>query len=230
MLRAPSLALVLLLLAPLLQGCIGDEPTIALLVADGSDRGARVVDVERFTERVEATCDECRVTVLDAEGDEGVQNSQVRQAEAAAADVVVLQPVDPGALTSLGGRDLPLVSLGALLPGSDRYVGLEDGEVPVQDGSDLQAARNLVLGDEKSMVFVPVGAMSDQAADVAVALLAGNPLPGGQDVDGVQSWLFRDQEVTLDNLTSVLVAQDVVRLDDLCDGSTAKRCEKLGLR
>ena len=70
MLRARLLTCALVALAPLLAGCDGDEPTIALLVADASDSSTRAVDVERFTDRVEATCDECRVTVYDAEGDE----------------------------------------------------------------------------------------------------------------------------------------------------------------
>ena len=39
-----------------------------------------------------------------------------------------------------------------------------------QAGSDLQAARNLVLGDEKTMTYVPTRAMSEQAADVAVGV------------------------------------------------------------
>ena len=83
MFRARLLTCALVVLAPLLAGCDGDEPTIALLVADASDCASRAVDVEQFTDRVEATCDECRVTVYDAEGDAETQRSQARQAEAA---------------------------------------------------------------------------------------------------------------------------------------------------
>jgi ABC-type xylose transport system substrate-binding protein len=230
MLRARLLTCALVALAPLLTGCDGDEPTIALLVADSSDSASRAVDVEAFTDRVEATCDECRVTVHDAEGDAGTQKSQVRQAEASNADVVVVVPVDADDLTSPTGTELPVVSLGELVPGSDRFVGLEDGEVPSQEGSDLQAARNVVLGDEKSMTYVPTRAMSEQAADVAVALLAGTPVSDAHEVDGVQSWLYEQQAVTIDSLTSVLVGQGVVSLDELCSGSTEKRCTRLGLR
>ena len=50
-----------------------------------------------------------------------------------------------------------------------------------------------------------------------------------QDVDGVESWLYRDQEVTVDTLTSVLVSQGVITLDELCTGSTEKRCTRMGL-
>ena len=137
-----------------------------------SDPTSRAVDVEQFTDRVEATCDECRVTVYDAEGDAEAQKSQARQAEATSADVIVVVPVEPDDLATMTGQDLPVVSLGTLVPGSDRFVGLEGGEAPSQAGSDLEAARDVLLGDEESMTYVPTRAMSEQAADVAVAFLA----------------------------------------------------------
>ena len=230
MLRTRLATLALVAVAPLLHGCDGDEPTVALLVADESDSESRAVDVERFTDRVEATCDECQVTVYDAEGDAEAQKSQVRQAEATSADVIVVVPVDADDLQTMTGRELPVVSLGELVPGSDRFVGLEGGAVPTQRGSDLEAARDVLLGDEKSMTYVPTRAMSEQAADVAVAFLAGTPVPDAEEVDGVESWLYQDQDVTIDTLTSVLVAQGVLTLDDLCSGPTVKRCDKYGLR
>ena len=230
MFRVRLLSLVLAAVATLLSGCDGDEPTAVLLVADASDTSSRAVDVDAFTERVEATCDECRVTVYDAEGDAEAQKRQVRQAEADGADVLVVVPVEPDDLGTVGGEDLPTVSLGTLVPGSDRFVGLEGGEVPRQSGSDLEAAREVLSGDEESMTYVPTRAMSEQAADLAVAFLAEAPAEGGEEVDGVDSWLFRDQDVTIDSLTTVLVGQGVVTLDDLCAGDTAKRCARLGLR
>lgn len=230
MFRTRLVSSVLVAVAPLLSGCVGDEPTVALLVADGADPGSRAVDVEHFTDRVEATCDECMVTVYDAEGDAAAQKSQARQAEASSADVIVVVPVDPEDLETVTSRELPVVSLGELVPGSDRFVGLEGGDVPDQAGSDLEAARDVLLGEEESMTYVPSRAMSEQAADVAVAFLAGNPVPDGEELDGVESWLYEEQDVTVDTLTSVLVAQDVVTLDALCSGATEKRCARLGLR
>jgi ABC-type xylose transport system substrate-binding protein len=234
MLRARSssavLAVVLTAAAPLLSACIDDEPTVALLVADGTDSSSRAVDVDRFTERVEATCDECRVRVYDAEGDAEVQKSQARQAEAASVDAVVVVPVEPDDLGTLTGSGLPVVSLGELVPGAERHVGLEGGSLPRQEGTDLDAARDVLLGEEESMTYVPTRAMSERAADVAVAFLADATVADGEVVDGVESWLYRDQEVTVDSLTSVLVAQGVVDLDELCSGATEKRCARLGLR
>jgi ABC-type sugar transport system substrate-binding protein len=219
-----------LVVAPLLSACGGDEPTIAVLVGDAGDDSSRVVDVERLTDRVESTCDECRVRVYDAEGDAAAQKSQARQAQADSADVVVVVPVDPDDLGTLTGGDLPVISLGELVPGSDRFVGLESGTPSGRSGSDVEAAREVLMGKEKSMTYVPTGDMSDRAADLAVAYLADNPVEGGVDVDGVESWLYRDHQVTVDTLTSVLVAEGIMTLDDLCSGTTRKRCASLGLR
>lgn len=230
MLRTRLLTLLAVLLAPLLAGCVRDEPTVVLLVADASDASDRRVDVELFTDRVEATCDECQVTVYDAGGDAAAQKRQARQAEADSADVLVVVPVDADDLAAVSGDDLPVVSLGTLVPGSDQFVGLEGGAEPVRADSDLEAAREVLRGEERSMTYVPTRAMSEQAADAAVAFLAGTPLEGGEEVAGVDSWLFEDQDVTVDSLTSVLVAQDVLTLDDLCSGDTRKRCIRIGLR
>jgi ABC-type xylose transport system substrate-binding protein len=230
MCRARFLAVALALVAPLLTACAGDDPTIALLVDDRSDSSSRAVDVQAFTDRVEATCDACRVTVYDAAGDVGTQRSQARQAEAATTDALVVVPVDPDELASLVSGDVPVVSLGELLPGSDRFVGLAGGEVPVRRGSDLEAAREIVMGEETSMTYVPTRAMTERAADVAIAFLADTTPEGGEDVDGVETWLYEDVEVTLDTLTSVLVADGAITLDDLCAGTTAERCVRWGLR
>ena len=229
MFRARLLAAALVV-APLLSGCVGDEPTIAVLVADGSDSSSRAVDVDRLTDRVQSTCDECRVRVYDAEGDAATQKSQARQAEADSADVVVVVPVDPDDLDTLTGGDLPVISMGELVPGSDRFVGLESGSLPRQAGSDVEAARDIVRGEQRTMTYVPTGAMSDRAADLAVAYLADEPVEGGEDVDGVESWLYSDRDVTVDTLTSVLVAEGILTLEDLCHGDTRQQCARLGLR
>lgn len=224
------LAVVLTAAAPLLSACTSDEPTVALLVADGTDSSSQAVDVDAFTDRVEATCDECRVRVYDAEGDADLQKSQARQAEATSADVVVVVPVEPDDLGTLTGSGLPVVSLGELVPGAERHVGLEGGSVPSRAGSDLDAARDVVLGEKESMTYVPVDAMSERAADLAVAFLAESTVADGEVVDGVETWLYRDREVTIDTLTSVLVSEGVVEIDELCSGPTEKRCTRLGLR
>ena len=223
--------LTLAVAASLMSGCAGDEPSVALLVADGSS--AYAVDTDAFEERVRDICEECSVTVYDAGGDAAEQRSQARQAEAESADVLVVVPVVPEELESLTGGDVPLVSLGTLVPGADRHVGLVgedlDADEP-QPGSDLDAARELILGDRSSMTYVPTVEMSRQAADVSGALLEGSPVPGGEEVEGVESWTYETQEITLDSLTTVLVGQGILTIDELCEGETATRCAGLGLR
>lgn len=232
--RPLALALAVAVLSPLLSGCAGDEPTVALLVADGAD-AVHVVDTEAFEARVRATCDECSVTVYDAQGDAALQKSQARQAEAESADVLVVVPIEPDDLESLTQDEVPVVSLGTLVPGAERHVGLQQPVNAQGDAdSDLAAARELILGDRSSMTYVPTVDMSEQAADVAVALLADTPVPEGavaaEEVEGVESWLFTTQDVTLDTLTTLLVGQGVLTLDELCEGRTAEKCAKLGLR
>lgn len=224
----------LTVLVPLLAGCTSDEPTVAILIADGAE-STHVVDVEAFEARVTTTCDECVVKVYDAEGDAVQQKSQARQAEAESADVLVVVPVEPDEVESLTGAELPVVSLGTLVPGADGHIGPQR---PVDAGSgassDLAAARELILGKRSSMTYVPTVDMSEQAADVAVALLADRPVPDGtiepEEVEGVRSWLFGTQDVTLDTLTTLLVGQGVLTLDELCVGATARKCAKLGLK
>ncbi len=229
-------ALALALLLPLLSGCLGDEPTVALLIPAASS-ASRTIDVGVFEERVRTTCAECVVTVYDAGDDATQQKSQVRQALAESADILVVAPVEPEEMESLTGGEVPLVSLGTLVPGADSHVGLEGpsesetgGESETGSDSDLEAARDLVLGRRRTMTYVPIVEMSERAADVTVGLLADEPVADGEEVEGVRSWLYASTTITLDNLATVLVGGGVLTLDDLCEGATAKRCEQIGLR
>lgn len=227
--------LAILLSLPLLAGCTEpDTTTVALLLADESGStatGARIVDVGALTDRVASACEECEVEVYDAGGDAAEQVSQVRQAVAGESDLLVVWPVDAAEVEEVAPEDVPTVSLVTLVPGSEQFVGLAEGEpdLPAQ-GTDLEAAREIVLGKRKQMTFVPVRAMSEQAADVVVGQLADKPLTGGKEHEGVPSWLYETTEVNLDTLTTVLVGQGVLDLEELCQDRVAKRCTQLGLR
>lgn len=225
----------MLLSLPLLAACTEPDTTkVALLLAEESGRtsgGAPVVDVEAFTARVRAACQECEVEVYGAAGDAAEQASQVRQAVVAESDVLVVWPVEPDEVEGIAPEETPVVSLVTLVPGSDRFVGIAGGEPDLPDqGTDLAAARDLVLGQRKRMTFIPVESMSEQAADVTLGQLAGTRVPGGKEHEGVTSWLYDATEVTLDSLTTVLVGQGVVDLEELCRGRTAQRCARYGLR
>lgn len=219
-----------------LSGCSGEDPTVvALLVSDGSQAFEPRVDVEAFRDRVEATCEECSVRVYDAAGDAAAQASQADEALDDSADVIVLDPVEVEEAESLvgGGEDeVPVVAHTTLVPGADRFVGVAepitgDDSGPAAD-SDLEAARQVVAGTRPSMLHVPATAMSEQAADVAVGLLADDEVEGAEDFEGVPSWLHAVTEVRLARLTGVLVRDGTITLDELCSGATARRCERLG--
>ena len=230
--------LVLPLCCGLLASCAEEDPTVvALLIADGSTELGQTVDREAFEQRVAATCVGCEMAVYDAGGEADTQDGQVDRALADGADVVVVDPVDPEAAERAVARlgEVPMIAYATLVPGADGFVGLESDEALADATgggatSDLDAARDIVAGDRRSMTYVPARAMSERAADVAVGVVAEEPVAGAVDHEGVPSWLFEATEVDIDTLTSVLVADQAVTLDELCDGDTAKRCARLGLR
>jgi ABC-type xylose transport system substrate-binding protein len=105
-----------------------------------------------------------------------------------------------------------------------------DSVVPASGvSSDLEAAREVISKDRDSFSYVPAAAMSAKAAEVAVGELADEPVGESVDHEGVDSWLFEAVEVTVNDLTSVLVASGAMTLAELCTGDTAKRCARLGL-
>ncbi|WP_107772018.1 type 1 periplasmic-binding domain-containing protein [Nocardioides sediminis] len=234
--RALTMILAALLGCTVLTGCVRENPTVvALLASDATQRLEPRVDAEAFEARVEATCEECTVRVYDAEGDAAAQAAQADEALDDSADVIVLDPVEVEEAEALvgGGEDeVPVVAHTTLVPGADWFVGTAEPVVPddsgPEAGSDLEAARQVVTGKRRSMLHVPATAMSEQAADVAVAVLAGAEVEGAEDLEGVPSFLHAVTEVRLADLTTVLVGQGAVTLEELCSGSTARRCERIG--
>ena len=215
------------------SGCTSLNPTvIAVLVADQDAQLQQPLDLGALESRVEEICDGCSVKVYDAGSDADEQSDQLDQALTESADIVILDPVDPELAESLVQRaeTVPVIALGALVPGADRFVGLSE-PAPSAEGadSDLEAARELILRDRDTFTFVPAAEMSVKAADVAVGELVGDPVDGSVDEEGVPSWLFEPVEVTVNDLTTVVVARGALTLDELCAGDTATRCAMLGL-
>lgn len=235
--RLPAFVMAAASVLASLTGCRYDDPVlVAFVVADAEDSLAQPADVEAFEQRVRQRCDGCAVEVYDASGDADAQERLVDRALAAGAAVLVLEPVDvedAEELTSRAG-EVPVVAYGQLVPGADRFVGL--GSEAPDEGSatdaadEVEAARDVVSGKSRSMVFVPARAMSEQAADVAVGLASQTPVEGATEHEGVPAWLFEAEVVTRKDLADVLVKQGVVDLGALCAGETARRCADLGLR
>ncbi|UUZ57943.1 hypothetical protein [Nocardioides sp. B-3] len=145
---------------------------------------------------------------------------------------MILDPVDPELAESLVQQagEVPVMAYGTLVPGADWFVGVADPATPASGvTSDSEAAREVITRDRESFSYIPAAAMSDRAADVAVGELADEPVGESVDHEGVPSWLFESVEVTVNDLTTVVVASGAMTLAELCAGDTAKRCAKLGL-
>jgi ABC-type xylose transport system substrate-binding protein len=221
-----------LLVTSALSGCaVVDSTVIAVLAADESAQIQQPLDVAGLEQRVEEICDGCRLEVYDAGSEAETQAVQLDQA-IVNADLVILDPVDEELAESLVQRagEVPVIAYGTAVSGADWYVGLADPATPVVGvDSDLEAAREVILRDRDSFSYVPAAAMSSKVADVAVGELADEPEADPVDNEGVPSWLFEPVEVTVTDLTSVLVASGAMTIAELCTGGTAKRCAKLGL-
>ena len=221
-----------LLVTSALWGCVAaDSTVIAVLAADESAQLQQPLDGEGLDQRVEEICDGCTVEVYDAGSDADTQATQFDQA-IVNADMVILDPVDPELAESLVERagEVPVIAYGTLVPGSDWFVGLADPATPPDDvDSDVEAAREVILRDRDTFTYVPAAAMSSKVADVAVGELADEPVADSVDHEGVPSWLFESTEVTVTDLTSMVVGSGAMTIAELCAGGTAKRCAKLGL-
>lgn len=230
--RSALLACTLLVVS-MLSGCTALNPTvIAVLAADESAQLQQPLDLDALKSKVEEICEGCTVVVYDAGSDADTQSDQLDQALAASADVVILDAVDPELAESLVQRsaEVPVLAVGTLVPGSDWFVGLAEPVEPAEGAdSDLEAAREVILRDRTSFAFVPAAQISAKAAEVAVGELVDQPVGGSVDTEGVPSWLYEPVEVNVQDLTSVVVAEGALTLDELCSGDTAERCGKLGL-
>ena len=230
-LRASCLACCLLVTS-VLSGCAAvDSTVIAVLAADEGAQVQQPLDVDRLEERVEEICDGCTVEVFDAGSDADTQAEMFDEA-LVDADLVILDPVDPELAESLVQRagEVPVLAYGTLVPGADWFVGVAVPATPATGvSSDVEAAREVISKDRDSFSYVPAATMSTKAAEVAVGELADEPVGESVDHEGVDSWLYESVEVTVNDLTSVVVASGAMTLAELCSGDTAKRCAKLGL-
>jgi ABC-type xylose transport system substrate-binding protein len=219
----------LLLAVPLLAGCVGPDPSVVAVLSAGESPGS-ALDVAAFEERIAEVCDGCKVEVHDAGGDAEEQRRQFEAVLEEGVGGIVVEAVETDVAEefTLLAEEVPLVSVGQLVPGSDWFVGLPE-PVPTSDVEpDLPAARALVAGDIDSYVHVPSLAISSDAATVVVHAMTRTDLEGSVEYEGVPSWLHEPVEVTRTNLTTVLVADGLVSLDEVCEGQ-ARACRRLGL-
>ncbi len=143
-------------------------------------------------------------------------------------------------LEARGGRDV-----GAVVTVSDEQAlgvvdALQDARVPrprwplvTGAGADLAAVRRIITGDQTLTVHMPVVRTAQRAADVALSLASESPgddLEGVTEVDGVPAYVYSPVLVDLAHVTDVVVRDGTFTTDELCAGSVADDCARLGIR
>ncbi len=108
-------------------------------------------------------------------------------------------------------------------------------QVPVtgQDAT-LQGIQNIVNGDQCMTVYKAIEKEAQAAADLAIALAKGEE-PTGADATvnnntkDVPSILLEPVPVTKDNIAEYTGNPDFPKVEDICAGDLAAKCEELGL-
>ncbi|MDP3894982.1 substrate-binding domain-containing protein [Nocardioides sp.] len=109
--------------------------------------------------------------------------------------------------------------------------GLGRAELPLVtgQGAELDAVRRLVTGEQSMTVHTSLRDQAQQAADIAVAVLANEDVEGGEDHEGLRAWFFEPQAVTLDNLADTVVRDGLWPAAEICQGRARRPCERFGL-
>lgn len=111
-------------------------------------------------------------------------------------------------------------------------MGVKPRQFPYITGQDasLEAVRRIVRGEQAMTVYKPIITEANQAADLAVALVTSTAVTDSKDFEGVASFIFTPQSVTVNNLADTVVRDRLYTLEQICDATTMPACERLGLR
>ena len=109
-------------------------------------------------------------------------------------------------------------------------------QVPVtgQDAT-LQGIQNIVNGDQCMTVYKAIEKEAQAAADLAIALAKGEE-PQGADATvnnntkDVPSVLLEPESVTIDNIGDYTENPDFPKVEDICAGKLAAKCQEAGLQ
>jgi len=159
--------LIVLVVAAAMTGCGSggggddgsDETKIAFLLP--SEPAVRYLGQPGFEEKVSGLCGQCKVLYGNAAGSATKQQAQAEQMLGEGADVLVLDPVDPGAAAKIVRRarseDVPVVAYVHQIPGSkvDYFVGLNGEGL-----GNLQAQSLLTVLEQKERPKGPIVVMT----------------------------------------------------------------------
>ncbi|MFD0593913.1 sugar ABC transporter substrate-binding protein [Catellatospora coxensis] len=106
--------------------------------------------------------------------------------------------------------------------------------VPPTTGQDaeLAAIQRIVGGDQYMTVYKAFKPEAEQAAEVAVALVRGEPSTDRTVNNGavdVPSFLLEPQAVTKDNIKQTVVADNLYTVEQICTSTYSAACQAAGL-
>ncbi|WP_243077234.1 sugar ABC transporter substrate-binding protein [Microbacterium sp. SS28] len=102
---------------------------------------------------------------------------------------------------------------------------------PIVTGQDaeLAALQRIVTGDQYMTVYKAIKPQAERAAEVAVALLRGEPVTAPLEIDGTPTTLLDPVAVTVDNLLDTVVADGFWTVEDICTPDYAAACTAAGI-
>lgn len=103
--------------------------------------------------------------------------------------------------------------------------------VPPVSGNDatIAALQLIIAGDQYNTISKPSEIVAAAAAQIAVKLLAGEAPKAEMALYDTPSMLFTPAVVTQENLKAEIIDKKILTAKDLCTGTYAEGCKKLGI-
>ena len=103
--------------------------------------------------------------------------------------------------------------------------------VPPVSGNDatVAALQLIIAGDQYNTISKPSEIVAAAAAQIAVKLLAGEAPKAEMTLYDTPSMLFTPAVVTQENLKAEIIDKKILTAKDLCTGTYAEGCKKLGI-
>jgi len=102
---------------------------------------------------------------------------------------------------------------------------------PVVTGQDaeLAAIQRILSGDQLMTVYKAIRPQAERAAEVAVALIAGEEIVAPLEIQGTPATLLEPVPVTIDTIMDTVVADGFWTVEDICTPALATACEAAGI-
>jgi D-xylose transport system substrate-binding protein len=95
--------------------------------------------------------------------------------------------------------------------------------------ADLAAIQRIITGDQYMTVYKAIRPQAELAAEVAVALIAGEEVNAPLEIDGIPTTLLDPVTVTADNILETVVADGFWSVDEICTAAYIEACTASGL-